>query len=469
MAQKSLHWFRQDLRLNDNPALAAAAAHGRLLPVFILDTTGPEAQRPGAASRVWLRAALADLNEQLGGCLRILEGDPERLITDLIAEYDIDFVSWNRLYDAHSISRDTRLKSNLKSKSITVESYNGSLLWEPWEIHKNDGTAYKVFTQFYNRGCLAAAEPRRPRARLRISCQPNSAHAKDVPLNSLSPKQPWDKEVLSGWDPTAAGGQNLLAEFLSGPVAKYADTRNLPAEIGTSMLAPYLHFGQISPNEIWYACETSPNSAAPFKRQLGWREFSTHLLYHIPTLPDHNLNRSFDHFPWRAEHGALVHWQRGQTGIPFVDAAMRELWQTGYMHNRLRMVVASFLVKNLRIHWRTGAAWFWDTLFDADLANNSASWQWVAGSGADAAPYFRIFNPVTQGQKFDPAGAYTCRYVPELKDLPNKYLFAPWEAPESVLEKAGVTLGQTYPHPIVDLKESRTAALGAYQYMRNAQ
>ena len=264
------------------------------------------------------------------------------------------------------------------------------------------------------------------------------------------------------WQIGENGANQQLQKFLKGGLENYGEGRNFPAKKNVSRLSPHLHFGEISPNQVWYASKDQEAVPEQFLSELGWREFSHHLLYQFPDLPTTNLQGKFDHFPWGNNPDYLKAWQQGKTGVPIVDAGMRELWETGYMHNRVRMIVASFLVKNLLVHWHLGAEWFWDCLLDADLANNSASWQWVAGCGADAAPYFRIFNPVTQGQKFDPEGEYTRRYVPELARLPGNYLFNPWEAPLSVLRDAGVSLGNSYPHPIVDLKSSRGSALAAF-------
>ena len=466
----TIHWFRQDLRLSDNPALVQAAQHssqsgGEVLPIYILDDKNAGAGRMGAASRVWLHHSLSNLQEQLQGRLQFFCGDAERILQELVDELKPCAITWNRCYEPWRIKRDKRIKAMLQEQGVEVQSCNGSLLFEPWDILKNDGTPYKVFTPFYRKGCLNAPTPRSPLSVPEMQLadiQPQSA----LPLKSLEllPIIKWDEGVAKYWDISEAGAKSRLYDFVNNGLNGYKEERNFPAKNNVSRLSPYLHFGEISPNQVWHAVQTKEANADSdhFLSELGWREFSYHLLYHNPDLPTRNLQAKFDVFPWVENVEHLHAWQNGKAGIPIVDAGMRELWQTGFMHNRVRMIVASVLVKNLRLDWRAGERWFWDCLFDADMANNAASWQWVAGSGADAAPYFRIFNPVTQGTKFDPDGEYIRQYVPELRDLPTKHLFAPWEAPPLVLAGAGVELGKTYPKPIVDLSASREAALAAF-------
>ena len=466
----TIHWFRQDLRLSDNPALVQAAQHssqsgGEVLPIYILDDKNAGAGRMGAASRVWLHHSLSNLQEQLQGRLQFFCGDAERILQELVDELKPCAITWNRCYEPWRIKRDKRIKAMLQEQGVEVQSCNGSLLFEPWDILKNDGTPYKVFTPFYRKGCLNAPTPRSPLSVPEMQLadiQPQSA----LPLKSLEllPIIKWDEGVAKYWDISEAGAKSRLYDFVNNGLNGYKEERNFPAKNNVSRLSPYLHFGEISPNQVWHAVQTKEANADSdhFLSELGWREFSYHLLYHNPDLPTRNLQAKFDVFPWVENVEHLHAWQNGKAGIPIVDAGMRELWQTGFMHNRVRMIVASVLVKNLRLDWRAGERWFWDCLFDADMANNAASWQWVAGSGADAAPYFRIFNPVTQGTKFDPDGDYIRQYVPELRDLPTKHLFAPWEAPPLVLAGAGVELGKTYPKPIVDLSASREAALAAF-------
>ena len=468
-ASLTIHWFRQDLRLADNPALAAAAGQGTVLPVFILDDRGAGDHRTGAAGRWWLHHSLKDLNRRLDGRLRLFRGDPATILLELAAGHDVAAVHWNRCYEPWRIARDKAIKTALKEQDIAVRSFNGSLLWEPWDILKADQTPYKVFTPYYRRGCLSAPEPRRPLPapeNLQLAAGEFAAVALDD--LGLLPRIRWDKQLEPHWQIGEQGAGRRLQDFLDEGLAGYKDGRNFPSRPNVSRLSPRLHWGEVSPNQVWHAArKRDPGTDLDhFLSELGWREFSHSLLYHFPELPRENLQAKFDRFPWLDDPEAVERWQQGQTGCPFVDAGMRELWQTGYVHNRVRMVVGSFLVKNLLQHWHHGEAWFWDCLVDADLANNSAGWQWIAGCGADAAPFFRIFNPVTQGEKFDPTGAYTRRFVPELKNLPDKYLFRPWEAPPEVLDQAGVTLGETYPALMVDLKESRERALEAFRSLK---
>jgi deoxyribodipyrimidine photo-lyase len=360
--------------------------------------------------------------------------------------------------------------ANLREGNVSVRSHNGSLLFEPQSITKADGTPYKVFTPFYRKGCLSPEHDPRPTVASPSSLTFTDANI-GIPLADLEllPQVPWHKPLARHWSPGEEGARARLQDFLETGIQNYKEGRNRPDQSFCSRLSPHLHFGEISPHQVWQA--TKPLQDRPalradvdhFRSELGWREFSHYLLYHWPQLPQDNLQKKFDRFPWREDSVALQQWQRGETGYPIVDAGMRELWHTGFMHNRVRMIVASFLVKNLLLHWHHGEAWFWDTLVDADLANNSASWQWIAGSGADAAPYFRIFNPVLQGQKFDPDGEYVRRFVPELAQLPKKYIHNPWEAPSSALEQAGVSIGENYPQPVVDRAKSRDRALAAFK------
>ena len=461
---RTILWFRNDLRLSDNPALFSAVRAGTILPIFVHDETHPEDLKPGSASRVWLHHSLQSLSMSLDGRLAVFCGDPLKLIPNLVARYQITQVSWNRQYEPWAIKRDTRLKKSLKDSGIVVESYNGSLLWEPWEIHKSDKTPYRVFTPFFRKGCLSATEPRKPLSKPQKINFLEHQEPTAVDTLDLMPSVTWHESLMDHWDIGENGAQKRLKTFIGSGIKKYKEGRNFPAENYVSCLSPHLHFGEISPNQAWHDARNLPmnENIDHFCSELGWREFSHNLLFHNPNLPTVNLQKKFDKFPWSTDTNHLTAWQRGLTGIPFVDAGMRELWATGTMHNRVRMVVGSFLVKNLLLDWRHGERWFWDCLFDADLANNSAGWQWVAGCGADAAPYFRIFNPVTQGQKFDPTGTYIRQYIPEIAKLPNKYLCNPWEAPSDVLSLAEVILGDTYPKPIISLSSSRSLALQAF-------
>ena len=465
----AIHWFRQDLRLSDNPALDSAAQYETLIPIYILDEVNSGEFKMGAASKWWLHQSLTKLNESLDGKLLVYQGNPHEILNKLIEEQEVSYVTWNRCYEPWRIDRDKEIKRNFEDKNVAVESFSASLLWEPWTISKDDGTPYRVFTPFYKKGCLNSEEPRLPAGKVDLS----NLYSEDLSSDSITdlnllPTIKWYKSFEEEWNPGEIGAEQNLNSFLDSGLLNYKEGRNFPSQEFVSRLSPHLHFGEISPNEVWYRAKTKEGisgidkSLAHFHSELGWREFSYYLLYHFPDLPNKNFQEKFDIFPWQENEEFLALWQKGNTGYPIVDAGMRELWQTGYMHNRLRMIVGSFLVKNLLIDWRFGERWFWDCLVDADLASNSASWQWVAGSGADAAPYFRIFNPITQGLKFDPEGEYTKKYVPELRDLPNKYLFSPWEAPENILADAGIELGKNYPKPMVDLKLSRETALEAF-------
>jgi deoxyribodipyrimidine photo-lyase len=461
-------WFRQDLRLADNPALNAAVETGHpVLPVYILDDESAGEHAMGGASRWWLHHSLLSLNHSLGGHLRVKRGNAEAVIDELVNELDAAGVYWNRCYEPWRIARDSRIKSSLRDREIMAESYDGTVLFPPQSVTKADGTPYRVFTPFFRKGCLGTMPaPRLPLPEPSLDLWKNDEGTETNDALSLLPDIPWYESIEANWSPGEQGAYERLEIFINNGIANYREGRNRPDQQFVSRLSPHLHFGEVSPNQAWYAaeaCDGPPADIDHFQSELGWREFSQYLLYHFPTLPHENFQPKFDRFPWRHDDAALRRWQQGMTGYPIVDAGMRELWQTGYMHNRVRMIVGSFLVKNLMLHWHHGEAWFWDTLLDADLGNNSASWQWIAGSGADAAPYFRIFNPVTQGNKFDPEGDYVRQYVPEIAALPNKYLHSPWEADDDTLSSAGVVLGETYPEPIVDLRASREAALAAFK------
>lgn len=473
--QTAIIWFRQDLRLHDNPALLHAVDNGYdILPVFILDDDNAGQWRRGAASKWWLYKSLQSLNASLDGHIVFRSGKAGDILADLIEQSGAKAVFWNRCYEPWRITRDKDIKTALKDQGLEVQTFNASLLWEPWEISKDDGTPYKVFTPFYRKGCLKAKEPDAPQpAPATISFADFSPRYSESDLDLL-PKIQWYRSIDQLWQPGEDGARKRLDAFLDEGMKGYKDGRNRPDKEKVSRLSPHLHFGEISPREVWHSAQARGMQAHwesdmdTFCSELGWREFSYSLLYYNPDLMRTPLQKKFEDFPWEKNDKALQAWQKGQTGIPVIDAGMRQLWQTGWMHNRVRMIVASFLIKNLRIHWHEGEDWFWDTLVDADLANNSASWQWVAGCGADAAPYFRIFNPVTQGQKFDPCGDYVRQFVPELKNMPDKYLHNPWEASEAILQKAGVTLGNTYPKPIADLKESRKTALECFETIKKS-
>jgi len=476
-----LLWFRRDLRLADNPALAAAVATGRpVLPIYIHDEETPGLRPPGGASRWWLHHSLASLRETLaerGATLILRRGPAAAVIDAIVAETGADAVFWNRLYDKPAIDRDSGIKQALKDHGLTVESFNASLLIEPWEIATKGGTPFRVFTPFW-KALQSTVAPRRP-IPAQDEMMPFSGVVGSDALddwNLLPTKPDWAAGFHDHWMPGEDSALQRAADFRDGSLADYKRLRDAPGEDGTSRLSPHLHFGEIGPRQLWYALSfhaaqhgeaTQDDGGTAFLRELGWREFNQHLLFHFPALPERNIDTSFDAFPWRHDRAALKAWQRGRTGYPIVDAGMRELWRTGWMHNRVRMAAASFLVKHLLVDWRAGEAWFRDTLLDADPANNAGNWQWVAGCGFDAAPYFRIFNPILQGERFDPDGAYVRRWVPEIAALPDKYLHRPWEAPAAVLAEAGVTLGESYPRPIVDHKQARQRALDAYAAIKN--
>ena len=469
--QNVIYWFRRDLRLLDNPALYEAANAGPILPIFIFDELQTDYTQ-GGASQWWQNQSLKSLNNQLSNRLLIFSGDPKEIILELAKASNSKTVYWNRCYDPWQIELDRKIEFILKAEKIDTITRNGSLLWEPWTTLKKDGTPYKVFTPFFKKRCLSLQEPRKPipkPSNLIFAKIPKKTATKG---NFIFPKEDnWEKKIKKYWLIGEKAAANKLDDFLKSGILSYKEGRNYPSKKNISMLSPHLHFGEISPNKIWHRVRTNVQSedSAHYLSELGWREFSYNLLYYFPQLPKNNLQTKFDRFPWTYNSEHLKKWQNGITGYPIIDAGMRELWETGFMHNRLRMITGSFLVKNLLIHWHYGKEWFWNCLVDADLASNSASWQWVAGCGADAAPYFRIFNPITQGQKFDPSGKYTRKFVPELRKLPDKYLFTPWEAPSELLDNLGIKLGKDYPYPIVDLKNSRELALNAYSFISKKQ
>jgi len=472
MRQVSICWFRQDLRLADNPALIKASKHNYVLPIYILDNINAQEYALGSASCWWLHYSLISLNNSLGGNLSIYKEDPIKIFNSLIRRFDIAAIYWNRCYEPWQTKRDAAIKKALQSKGLHIESSNGSLLWEPWTISKNNGKPYKVFTPFYKKGCLQSQEPSNPvKKPSGVKYIHDTKGSLEVTKLELLPKKKWYKKFENHWLVGEKNAKKRLDTFVKEVLNNYKDGRNIPSKPYVSRLSPHLHFGEISPNQIWHTVRKTKKdeNVDHFCSELGWREFSYSQLYYNSELPTKNLQPKFDTFSWIENKKTLEAWQKGKTGIPMVDAGMRELWQTGYMNNRVRMIAGSFLVKNLRLNWRHGERWFWDTLLDADLANNSVSWQWIAGCGLDAAPYFRIFNPITQGQKFDPHGIYIRKFIPEISSLPDRYLFSPWEAPEAILKKSSIILGKTYPLPIVDLKKSRKYALEAFQRLKEEQ
>ena len=466
-------WFRIDLRLADNPALDAALKRkAPVVPLFIWDPEAESPWQPGGASNWWLHHSLQRLAKSLeerGAPLLILKGDSLQCLESVIRATGAGAVHWNRRYEPALIARDSRIKETLRGRSLIVESFNGALLHEPWTIQNQQGKPFQVFTPFW-RHCLAKTDPPQPLPTPRsIPSAPCTLKSVSIDALGLAPKIPWDGGMKEMWVPGEAGAATLLDRFCQSAFDRYKEQRDRPDVVGTSRLSPHLHFGEITPRQIWHGLRTrmeptrNPGwKTTQYVTEVGWREFSHHLLYHFPHTPLEPLRPTWKAFPWRTNAAQLKAWQRGRTGYPIVDAGMRELWATGWMHNRVRMIVASFLVKDLVLPWQAGAQWFWDTLVDADLAQNTMGWQWSAGCGADAAPYFRIFNPVSQGEKFDPEGLYVRKWVPELSRLSNDVLHQPWNASPLLLRAAGITLGVQYPHPIVDHGRARAQALEAY-------
>jgi len=450
-------WFRDDLRIADNPALHAAAETGRpVLCVFVWDDETPGLRAPGAASRWWLHhslVSLADDLENLGASLSILRGPSEPTITGLLRDTDAAAVFWNRRYGGVERRIDKAVKSTAREEGREATSFGANLLFEPWTIRTGQGTAFSVYTPFW-RACLAAPAPRKPGPAPRSlhgAALPGTVKATTLDALGLLPTHPdWADGLREAWEPGEKAAHQQLKKFLADDLGAYRKERDVPGVDATSRLSPRLRWGELSPHQVWHATEerrdqATAQGAATFASELGWREFAYHTLFEHPDMATVNIHREYDSFPWPRLHpSALRAWQKGRTGIPLVDAGMRELWRTGVMHNRVRMVTASFLIKNLLIDWRHGEQWFWDTLVDADPANNPFNWQWVAGSGADAAPYFRVFNPELQREKFDAHGDYVRRWVPE------------WDTDE-------------YPEPIVDLKETRQAALAAYDTVKRSR
>ena len=476
-------WLRRDLRLHDNAAISAALDSGLAITLlYIHDVSDVGEWRQGAASRTWLHKSLASLSQSLqkiGANLVIRRGKSAEVLSQLIDEVAATHVFWHRLYEADAVRRDSEIKATLTARGIVATSFRGHLLNEPWAFKTGAGDVYRVFTPYW-RNAMTRLAPSRPLPAPTRIVQALAQHGR-VPSGlalaelKLSSTLGWDASFWPHFTPGEAGAAEALEVFCDGALGHYSQGRDRPDQVGTSRLGPHLHFGELSVNQIAHrfahdarACSAAIRPHADFYlRELGWRDFSHQLLFHFPQTANQPLNAKFAAFPWAqpaegetpdgiAKDIKLRAWQLGRTGIPIVDAGMRELYQTGWMHNRVRMIVASFLTKNLRYHWLHGARWFWQTLLDADLANNTQGWQWSAGSGADAAPYFRIFNPVTQGEKFDPNGDYVRRYVPELAHLPNKVIQQPWMI-------GGV---KAYPTPIVDLKASREAALTAFASLK---
>ena len=469
-APTALVWFRNDLRLRDQPTFHAAGQAGFApLPVYIHAPHEEGAWTPGAASDAWRHRSLTALDAELrqrGSRLHVFAGDSLAILQAVAAATGAAAVFWNRRHEPRIEERDTAIRRALRAQGLRAEAWNGSLLFEPWQLETRAGDPYRVFTPFW-KAALAAWKPRATR-----SAPDFLPHFQALPDEvaidalGLQPRFGWDEGFWREWTPGERGAEAALHGFASVGLHGYSEGRDRPDRSLTSRLSPHLHFGEIAP---WRIVESLAKAGpaderAAYIRELGWRDFAYHVLHHFPHTPESNFNPRFDDFPWADPDPAVLQaWQRGRTGVPIIDAGMRELWATGWMHNRVRMIVASFLTKNLRIHWRHGARWFWDTLVDADLANNTLGWQWVAGTGVDAAPYFRVFNPVLQARKFDPQAEYIARWVPELRALPAKARHAPWEV--AAADRVGMGC---YPvKPMVDLAASRVDALAAFGEMRS--
>lgn len=496
----SLVWFRCDLRLADNPALSAALKRGGpIVPVFIHSPEEEAPWAPGGASQWWLHQSLRALETSLreaGSQIIIRRGPALETLRALARETGAGAVVWNRRYEPAVIARDAKVEDALHRDGLEVQSFNGALLHEPWTIQNQSGKPFQVFTPFWKH-CLTKPNPAEPLPAPKEIIAP-SKWPKSLPLDALElePRIPWAEGIRAAWQPGVSGAQVQLERFLKAALPNYSNDRNRPDLTGTSRLSPHLHFGEITPRQIWHALrraaesgrdasqtsapvgaferterrDTSPPLAwrtSQFLAEVGWREFAHHLLFHFPHTPAEPLRADFKKFPWHTNAAFLKAWQKGRTGYPIVDAGMREVWTSGWMHNRVRMIVASFLVKDLLISWTDGSKWFWDTLVDADLAQNTLGWQWTTGCGADAAPFFRVFNPVSQGEKFDPQGDYVRRWCPELAKLPDEWLHKPWEAPPEILIRSGVRLGREYPERIVSHAIAREVALEIFSRIKS--
>lgn len=475
--QPVIVWFRQDLRIWDNPALYQAVLSKQpVLPIYIYEEGDTQNPWPiGGAQKWWLHHSLTQLSASLaekGLTLHIFEGDPAILIPDIIQQTQAEALYFNRCYEPYLLNQETKIKSDLNNlgNNTNIFSFKANLLLEPWEMKNNQGSYFKVYTPFWRRVYqhLTAYPPtvlKKLPKRIEGAVIEQHTALRNIHMLNLLPTNPnWATDFGTVWQPGEKGAHAKLKDFLEHGLAHYAGGRDIPSKAYTSSLSPHLHFGEISPGMIWekLIAHKDIKNAEKFLSELVWREFAYSLLYHYQDLPTQNFKSDFNAFIWQPDKNNLKAWQKGLTGYPIVDAGMRQLWQTGIMHNRVRMIAASFLIKHLLIDWREGEKWFWDTLVDADLANNAASWQWVAGSGADAAPYFRIFNPILQGEKFDPEGEYVKTWIPELAKLPAKYIHQPWTAPESELARANIQLGVNYPQPIVEHDYARKRALDAY-------
>lgn len=471
MTTTSLVWFRSDLRLSDNPALTTAAKQGPFIPIYILDENSPVRPR-GSAQKWWLHHSLLALSKDFKkhGCNLILKrGSSLEILKEIAQQTGITSIFWNKAFTPDQANADKELGSHLREFGITTSLFDDGLLSTPGQPRTQQNKDYTVFTPYWN--ALKASQIPYP-----IGAPQNLTPGKykidtdSIDDWNLLPKKPNWSKGFSIWTPGEAAAQHQLDQFLSKKINGYTHARDRPDKDATSQLSPHLALGEITPRQIWHATlavmETKggrlDSDGWKFLSELGWREFSAYLLYYFPNLPTQPFRPRFQHFPWKKDLSHLTAWQKGRTGYPIIDAGMRQLWHTGWMHNRVRMIVASFLCKHLLTHWIEGEAWFWDTLVDADMASNTANWQWVAGSGADAAPYFRIFNPILQGEKFDPQGHYVRQWIPELAQLENSIIHTPWQATPAALKAANIALGKTYPFPIVDHAKARKRALTAY-------
>ena len=465
-------WFRDDLRVADNPALIAAVESGLpVVPIFIWSPQEEHPWEPGGASCWWLHQSLCSLDRSLrdvGSRLIIVDGASGEALVRLAENVQARSIFWNRRYEPAIIARDKKLKTSLRDSGIDARSFPGNLLYEPWSIQNSSGQPFRVFTPFWK--ALRAGEPPQdpfPKPK-HIAIPSQWPESLEIAGLALEPRIDWAGGLRENWMPGEAGANRQLERFLQNRLHSYDEDRNRPDETGTSRLSPHLHFGEISPRQVWQSIQrqTSEGEKEAYLRQIMWREFAYHLLFHHPKTPREPLHPEFARFPWRFDRKAFRAWTKGLTGYPLVDAGMRQLWHTGWMHNRMRMVTASFLIKHLLIPWQRGAEWFWDTLVDADLANNTFGWQWTAGCGADATPYFRIFNPTLQGEKFDPNGEYVRKWIPEIARLPTRWIHEPWAAPSQILRDAGEELGGGYPFPIIDHVVARKRALEAFAAIR---
>ncbi len=472
-------WFRQDLRLRDNPALSSALqTNSPVLFTYIWSDKDHNPWSIGGASRWWLHQSLQALEAQLlkkNNCLIIRQGDNLEAIQTLIQETNATAVYWNRRYEPHARAEDLMIQRDLIAKNITVHEHKGTLLIDPDQLMNKTGNPYQVFTPFWKRYQTEAFKDIHHSLPSRLPAPSRQSMTVPIEKLNLEPSIDWANGIRATWSPGELGARRRLNTFIDSRCASYQHGRDRPDHEDTSQLSPHLCFGEISPHTIWRTLNTHlesnqtktfHDSAHAFLRQIVWRDFAYHLLYHFPQTPSHPLRENFCNFGWDENTQILRLWQKGITGYPFVDAGMRQLWTTGWMHNRVRMITASFLTKHLLQPWQRGAEWFWDTLVDADLANNTMGWQWVTGCGADAAPYFRIFNPITQGMKFDPEGNYIRRWVPEIGRLPAPWIHQPWEAPPLLLAEHKVSLGKTYPHPIIAHAQARERALDAFALLK---